>query len=252
MFNFSNKQLNYKTWFEHGTAHVPIQVKFERRNDARASVGRSGLIVRMPNGISANEHERLIISYIEWAKNWLISKPDLLAFFTRKDYNSIRTLQVGQYSYQVEIQELAETTAHSARRKDQTITIQLMSQSSELAKNKAVKTLLSRLVAQHQKPWVVKRVLELNERHFNKPIRNVFLKYNQSNWGSCSTGSNINFSTRLLFAPSEVIDYVIIHELAHLVEQNHSDRFWAQVARAMPDYERHEDWLKHNGKTCDF
>jgi predicted metal-dependent hydrolase len=94
--------------------------------------------------------------------------------------------------------------------------------------------------------------MELNAIHFQRPVRNVYLKYNHSNWGSCSVGSNINLSTRLLFAPPDVIDYVIIHELAHLIEQNHSNRFWAQVARAMPDYERHERWLKDHGKTCDF
>ncbi|MCB0682671.1 MAG: M48 family metallopeptidase, partial [Saprospiraceae bacterium] len=63
---------------------------------------------------------------------------------------------------------------------------------------------------------------------------------------------NINLSTRLLFAPPKVIDYVIIHELAHLVEMNHSRRFWDLVAAAMPDYEEQEKWLKKFGHRCDF
>ena len=57
---------------------------------------------------------------------------------------------------------------------------------------------------------------------------------------------------RLLFAPPEVVDYVIIHELAHLIELNHSHRFWAEVARAMPNYEEQEAWLKKYGAACDF
>jgi predicted metal-dependent hydrolase len=56
----------------------------------------------------------------------------------------------------------------------------------------------------------------------------------------------------LLFAPAEVIDYIIIHELAHLVEMNHSDRFWALVAAAMPDYVEKERWLKVNDHHCQF
>jgi predicted metal-dependent hydrolase len=230
---FKKSQNNYKTWFSLGQAHVPVQVKFELRRDARASVGRSGLIVRMPRGVSDSEQIRLVEGYVKWATDWLNGRPDMLAFFTRKDYNQQQTLTVGRYTYEVNTEEVADLTAHLANRKGLIIQIKLTQNATELAKNKAVKTLLSRLVAQHQKPWVVQRVLELNAQYFRKPIKNVFLKYNQSNWGSCSTDSNLNFSTRLLFAPPEVIDYVIIHELAHLVEQNHSDRFWAQVAQAM-------------------
>ncbi|MDV7393186.1 M48 family metallopeptidase, partial [Arthrospira platensis SPKY1] len=77
-------------------------------------------------------------------------------------------------------------------------------------------------------------------------------KYNSSNWGSCSSGRNINLSTRLLFAPPAVQDYVIIHELAHLVELNHSDRFWKLVSEIMPDYEEKEKWLKEYGHLCEF
>ena len=75
------------------------------------------------------------------------------------------------------------------------------------------------------------------------------MKYNHSNWGSCSSKGNINLSTRLLFAPDDVIDYVIIHELAHRIEMNHSPRFWKLVSDAMPDYKEKEKWLKvHGGK----
>jgi predicted metal-dependent hydrolase len=57
-------------------------------------------------------------------------------------------------------------------------------------------------------------------------------------WGSCSASGNINFSWRLIMAPDDVIDYVILHELAHTIELNHSHRFWAIIAEVMPDYEQ--------------
>jgi predicted metal-dependent hydrolase len=249
---FTKKRVNYKSWFELGTAHVPIQVKFEVRHNARASIGSSGLIVRMPKGINESEEQKLVRGYIDWARNWLMSKPETLTTFVRKDYSEERKLTVGKYEYDVFLEEIAGVTAHQASIKNQRIHIRLKQDGTELAKNKAVKTLLSRIVAKHQKPWIAQRVLELNHLHFQRPIKNIYLKYNKSNWGSCSVGSNINFSTRLLFAPTEVIDYVIIHELAHLIEHNHSDRFWAQVERAMPDYVQHEKWLKEHGKFCDF
>jgi predicted metal-dependent hydrolase len=247
---FTKRRKNYKTWFKLNEAHVPVQVKFEDRLDARASIGPSGLIIRFPATVVEHEIDRFVQKNISWASGWLPEHPDVLNRFIRKAYN--KTITVGRYVYTIQVNENEQIVAHTAKRKELHLSIELMANASELAKNKALKTLLSRTIAQHQKPWVVRRVLELNDMHFKRPIKNVFLKYNQSNWGSCSTGFNINLSTRLLFAPNEVIDYVIIHELAHLVEHNHSSRFWAEVARAMPEYEVHELWLKQHGKHCDF
>ncbi len=66
-------------------------------------------------------------------------------------------------------------------------------------------------------------------------------------WGSCSTKGYINLSWRLVMAPVEIIDYVIVHELAHLIEPNHSKKFWLQVKRIFPDYKKRRKWLKDNG-----
>jgi hypothetical protein len=86
----------------------------------------------------------------------------------------------------------------------------------------------------------------LNDRFFNKEINSVKLKYNTSNWGSCSTRGNINISLRLMFAKQDVIDYVLVHELAHLIHPNHSDRFWRVVERIIPDYREKEKYLVEN------
>jgi len=67
-------------------------------------------------------------------------------------------------------------------------------------------------------------------------------------WGSCSSKKNLNFSWRLILAPQEVLDYVIIHELAHTKQMNHSKAFWSLVEECMPDYPKHRMWLKTNGK----
>jgi len=69
----------------------------------------------------------------------------------------------------------------------------------------------------------------------------------QKRWASCSPKGNLNFSWRLIMAPLPVIDYVVVHELVHLEEKNHTKSFWTKVKMLMPDYEKHKDWLKKNG-----
>lgn len=63
-------------------------------------------------------------------------------------------------------------------------------------------------------------------------------------WGSCSTRGTLCFSWRLVLAPPEIIDYVIVHELVHLIHHNHSKRFWGNVGTVMPDYRERKNWLK--------
>ncbi|MFH1562360.1 MAG: SprT family zinc-dependent metalloprotease [Nitrospirota bacterium] len=69
----------------------------------------------------------------------------------------------------------------------------------------------------------------------------------QKRWGSCSAKNNLHFSWRLIMAPLSVIDYVVIHELAHIKEKNHSKRFWDKVRIMIPDYQESKRWLRENG-----
>jgi predicted metal-dependent hydrolase len=117
-------------------------------------------------------------------------------------------------------------------------------------KQKACSTVLSRIFSEYFSAYVKKRVDDLNDIHFKKNIGEINMRHNHSNWGSCSSSNNISLSSRLLLAPDFVLDYIIIHELAHLIEHNHSHRFWDQVERAMPNYMEAEKWLKKFGDTC--
>lgn len=74
----------------------------------------------------------------------------------------------------------------------------------------------------------------------------------RSFWGSCSAANRLAFNWRLIMAPLPVIDYVIVHELQHLSEKNHSASFWKKVAAAIPDYGEHRRWLRKNGPLLDL
>lgn len=75
----------------------------------------------------------------------------------------------------------------------------------------------------------------------------IAIKAAKTRWGSCSARGNLNFHWKLILMPPAILDYVVVHELAHRIEMNHSPRFWAQVERILPDYLERRRWLKENG-----
>ncbi len=75
----------------------------------------------------------------------------------------------------------------------------------------------------------------------------ISIRRQKTRWGSCSREGNLNFNCLLMMAPPEVLDYVVVHELSHRLEMNHSARFWAQVEKTMPDYRGPRKWLKEHG-----
>lgn len=75
----------------------------------------------------------------------------------------------------------------------------------------------------------------------------ITIRNQRTRWGSCSGKGNLNFNCLLMLAPQKVMDYVVVHELCHLKQMNHSKAFWALVEGVMPDYQESRKWLKDNG-----
>lgn len=75
----------------------------------------------------------------------------------------------------------------------------------------------------------------------------ITIRNQRSRWGSCSSKGNLNFNCLLMLTPPEVLDSVVVHELCHRKEMNHSDRFYQEVLRVFPDYWKWDRWLKENG-----
>lgn len=75
----------------------------------------------------------------------------------------------------------------------------------------------------------------------------IRIKSMKSRWGSCSSGGKLTFNWRLMMAPNHAVDYVVVHELSHILEPNHGPKFWRLVGRILPNHEKSRAWLKMNG-----
>lgn len=126
------------------------------------------------------------------------------------------------------------------------------------------KILISHVISEEKYPLILsthlKKIAKIEiTQHTNKICKYLGLKYNKisikdttSRWGSCSQDKNLSFSWRLVLAPREVMEYVVVHEVCHLVEMNHSARFWNLVHKTCPDYFSAKLWLKKNGKQLHY
>jgi len=162
------------------------------------------------------------------------------------------TFEIRDQRYLIDVDTHDLKSHRIARVADGQLEVLLSRNDARTASGDIIAKLLAKYFAGIYLPEITRRVHELNAAHFQRPINHVKLSDTYSRWGSCSHKGNINLATRLLLAPPEVLDAVIIHELAHLVEQNHSSRFWAQVERALPNYKEYDVWLKQHGKELLF
>ncbi len=101
-----------------------------------------------------------------------------------------------------------------------------------------------------------KRIIPVKVMKYSKMIGvsygKITIRMQKSRWGSCSAQGNLNFNCLLMRAPDEIIDYVVVHELCHRKEMNHSPKFWAEVEKILPDYKERRKWLKTHGAELTY
>ena len=115
-------------------------------------------------------------------------------------------------------------------------------------RNTCIKTLLEKWLRCEAESYLSQRTLELAEEMGESArLRDIRFRKTRSKWGHCTAERIIQYNWYIIMAPPAVIDYLIIHELSHLQQMNHSPAFWQRVEHFCPDYRRHKAWLKDNG-----
>jgi predicted metal-dependent hydrolase len=229
---------------------IPVKIYQERRNTVRVAIGKHHAILRVPY-FSLSSKEKHLVFLEEWLKKKVLIQDRYQRLFTPVDYSKPYSLTIYNEQYIVSF-EAQQIDKFKAKWTDEGILIAYPADINLMDNHQEIKKLISRLCARKFRKQIETRVDHWNDHFFKEEINSIRLKYNSSNWGSCSVKKNLNFSTRLFLVPHEVREYVIVHELAHLKEMNHSKKFWEWVEQAMPDFKKHERWLKQHGGLCDF
>jgi len=211
-------------------------IRTKRKTIALQITDDATLIVKAPFGISEQAIKNVVIKHIDWIKK---KKEKILSRdpkFVKKEFvNGEGFMYLGK-SYKLSIvnkQNIPLVFDNNA--------FFLLKDYLPIAKQLFIN-------------WYKKRGYEkISERveWYAKKRGFVYNRINITNanqrWGSCSSKRNLNFSWRLIMAPLPVIDYVVVHELVHLDEKNHTKFFWSKVKMLIPDYEKHKEWIKRNG-----
>lgn len=230
---------------------IPARIFHESRANVRASIRKQSIILRMPLELNPSERAKHLTWLKDWVKEEFSKRPDLFKAFEAKDYECEPELLVGKRKYEIRT-ERSSRRSLQATLKNGIIFLKLPIDYQIKAGDLSIKYLIGGVVGKDFLPEITEKVNQLNEKHFQKSIQSINIRYNKSRWGSCSSKGKLAFSARLLMAPDPVIDYVIIHELTHLEYFNHSPAFWGRINEVMPEYKKHELWLKKHGNELDF
>lgn len=224
---------------------VPVRLRFEPRFNNRVTVNKNGILIRISQRQNKEEQRKHVDTLLKWAKEKLGDKPELMESLPQRSYVNGEVLKVGEYEFVISIMyhDLGKSSAKIFRNN---IVLSLAKGLTREVEANASSYLVAKCLCKFFQPIISERIHELNNRHFKKEVKNVKMKYATSFWGHCSHLGNIVISLRLMFAPPKVIDYVLIHELAHLLHHDHSPRYWKVVEQVMPDYMSAEKHLKEN------
>lgn len=245
------KRITVKDILKFDGKTIPVRIYIEHRANVKATLRDTGLHIRLPAHLDANEKKEQVENYKEWAIAKLRKNPDIPAIKPVREYKDGDVLLVGNDEYKLSIRYI-EGNRSLAMTEGNTIHIVICTNQPEFYQRKSISTLLSKCIANQRLPALQKKIRELNKKYFNVKINRISFRHTKTRWGSCSAKGNINISTRLIFAPEDVIEYVCIHEIAHLIVPKHPPQFRAIVEKAMPDYRDKIRWLKENGDLCRY
>lgn len=209
-----------------------------------------GLEVVYPAGSRKPAPESLLRERADWILRAIDRMNDARLKRPRRSYCEGEEFPFRGASYQLQLETSKSLATSSARLTDDRLLLSLPADNSSPTSD-IIRRVILGFYRQQAKIYLPRRLDELAERH-GFTYKQVRIKNQKTRWGSCSAKRNINLNLRLMMAPDEAIDYVLIHELCHLRELNHTPAFWALVAGCCPDYRHWQAWFKQHGHSLNL
>lgn len=199
------------------------------------------VVIHAPEGLSDDQIEKVVTAKRQWIYEKLghpQKYQDLPHAPGKELVSGESALYLGR-QYRIEIDKTGLTEIQFAQR--------FLIPDTELSKRENV---LREWYIRKAKEKIMPRV-KAHAQHLGVKVAQIKIVDNRYRWGSCTVNDNVNFNWRLIKAPMFVIDYVIVHELAHLLEANHTPVFWNIVRAQAPTMEKAKSWLKENGQLLE-
>ncbi len=235
-----------------GRGVIPLKIHREVRSNCRIAMGHKSVNLRLPIGCQTIAGQDPLEFAAAWIAQQYCANPQGFVRYQMAEPYDGKVYQTVFGDYTLKISRMRAGNAARGITSGTDLLAYCPDNWSQEDRCKFLPTLVSRLLVSALYLPFLQRVVALNRQHFGFRLGDISLKYNKSNWGSCSSSGNLNFSSRLLLTVPQACDYVIIHELAHLQELNHSPAFYQLIASAMPDYRTWEVWLKKEGSSLFF
>lgn len=202
------------------------------------AVGNGTVKVRMPARLALHHAERFVMQKQHWIKAKLAQNPPI----------EKRLFQDGEtLPFLGALQTLTLKPGQGKNRVTRDGDALFISTRQKTPSQAALQKLVTDWYKQQAGDYLIRRSNELAEWSGLRPA-SVDVKTYKARWGSCSVSGNVQLNWKLIMAPAAIVDYVIIHELCHLEQHNHSAAFWQLVARFDPNFTQHRAWLRTNGQ----
>jgi predicted metal-dependent hydrolase len=212
----------------------PKIIRSKRKTIALVVQPNGELLVRAPQRATQKQINEMLSKHADWiAKKQKEAKRKQALFTSRQFVTGEKFLFLGE-NYPIEIVKVNKPAL-------------VLNGNFKLAYSaqKDAKALFEKWYKKEARAIFNERVAYYAQKN-DFDVKKVKLSSARTRWGSCSSKGYINLTWRLVMAPLAIIDYVVVHELCHLREANHSSTYWAQVAAIMPDYKSRRKWLKEN------
>ncbi len=236
-----------------GTTTIEYNIK---RSDERETVSiavdpEEGVIVTVPEDVS----DKKIHEVVKDRAGWIIEKQEEIKEISRppldKEFLSGEKLQYLGRRYRLKLVSEEDNDDISVSLKKGNFLVNIPDDLDEAKRRKVVRNNLLEWYYEHAENKLKERVDKYKDQVGVNP-NSVKVKHQQKRWGSCTKNKDLLYNWRIIMAPMSIVDYVVVHELCHLKEKNHTDKFWRMVKSVIPDYEDRKEWLRVNGPRLVF